>query len=44
MVLHSPADLIALAVKLGKSIGSAKEPPMVLLSRLLDAADGFREG
>lgn len=44
MVLHDPADLIALATKLGKTIGTIKEPPMVLLSRLLDAADGFREG
>jgi hypothetical protein len=44
MVLHNPAELVALANRLGRNIGSAKEPPMVLLSRLIDSADGFRVG
>ena len=43
MVLEDPQALVAFAESLGCSIGSWKEKPTLLLSRLLQLADGFYE-
>jgi hypothetical protein len=44
MVMNDPGELVRFAQKLGLDIGTAKDLPMLLLSRLLALADGFREG
>lgn len=44
MVMNDPSELVRFAQKLGLDIGTAKDLPMLLLSRLLALADGFREG